>query len=79
MDAAYLNLQATAKRLSVSPRTLRTWIRTKRLPVHRVGGKFLFRVLEIDRWMEQHRVKTVDVGSLVENVIENLKKGKQRC
>jgi excisionase family DNA binding protein len=53
----FLNLKAAALYLGVPIGTVRTWMRTKRLPFYK-AGKVSFKRGELDTWMDRHR--TVD-------------------
>ena len=67
MDLKHLTGYAT-----VSERTLRGWIHSPvdPLPAVQVRGKILVRRTEFDRWLERHRVRTVDLGCIVSEVVE---------
>ena len=51
----YLKLPEAAAYLRSKPGTLRKWIKTKRLPYHKPGKALLFRVKELDAWMNRYR------------------------
>jgi excisionase family DNA binding protein len=63
---------------AVSNRTLRTWIHSPvdPLPAVRVGTKILVRRSEFDAWMECHRIKQVDLGCIVEEIVEAVAHGR---
>lgn len=48
----YINLKEIASYLGVKPSTVRTWIKTKDLPAHRVGKLWKFKRTEIDEWID---------------------------
>jgi excisionase family DNA binding protein len=69
--AEWLDLKALTKYACVSERTLREWIHRSinPLPAACVGNKFLVRRSTFDQWLENHRVKTVDLGCIVDELV----------
>lgn len=67
----WLDLKALTQYACVSERTLREWVHREAdaLPAVQVGGKILVRRAEFDRWLEDHRVKHVDVNSIVDKLV----------
>lgn len=55
----YLTLKETAAYLGMSPTTLYrlTYRMTDRLPFYKVGKLKLFRVEDVDQWMDRHRIE----------------------
>lgn len=52
----YINIDEAATYLGVKPSTIRSWIKTKGMPSHRVGGKLLkFKKSEIDEWVNNEQ------------------------
>jgi excisionase family DNA binding protein len=70
-EAEWLDLKRLQRYACVSERTLRDWIHRPEnpLPASRVGTKLLVRRSALDRWLEAHRVKHVDVGYIVEELV----------
>lgn len=70
-QAEWLDLKALQRYACVSERTLREWIHRPEnpLPAVRVGTKLLVRRSALDRWLEAHQVKQVDVGCMVEEIL----------
>ena len=73
----WLDLKALQGYACVSERTIRCWIHraVDPLPASRVGTKILIRRSEFDRWLEAHQVKHIDVGCIVDELIEGVKGG----
>ena len=73
----WLDLRRLTHYAAVSGRTLRIWIHSPvdPLPAVQVRGKILVRRTEFDRWLEQHRVRTVDLGCIVSEVVEGVTGG----
>ena len=71
----WLDLRNLQQYACVSERTLRGWIHrsTNPLPAARVGAKILVRKSAFDGWVESHRVKTVDIGSIVEDLLVGIR------
>jgi len=67
----WLDLKSLQRYACVSERTLREWVRRANdaLPASRVGVKILVRRSVFDRWLENHRVKQVDTGCIVDEII----------
>jgi len=74
----WLDLRNLRQYACVSERTLREWIHrsTNPLPAARVGAKILVRKSIFDGWVESHRMKTVDIGSIVEDLIVGVRRTK---
>ncbi len=67
----WMDLRSLQGYACVSERTLREWIhRTLNpLPAARVGTKILVRRSTFDHWLENHRVKSIDVGCIVDELV----------
>jgi hypothetical protein len=67
----WMDLKALQGYACVSERTLREWIHRPidPLPAARVGAKILVRRGAFDRWLENHRLKTIDVGCIVDELV----------
>jgi excisionase family DNA binding protein len=70
-EAEWLDLKRLQRYACVSERTLRDWIHRPEnpLPASRVGTKLLVRRSVLDRWLEAHQVKRVDVSDMVEELV----------
>lgn len=71
----WLDLKELTRYACVSERTLRDWIHraVDPLPAVRVGSKLLVRRSIFDRWLDAHRVKRIDVGSIVDELVAGVK------
>jgi hypothetical protein len=67
----WLDLRRLTAYASVGEKTLRSWIHAPAdpLPAVRVRGKILVRRRKFDTWLEQHAVKPVDLGAIVEEIV----------
>ena len=67
----WMDLKALQGYACVSERTLREWIHRpiNPLPAARVGAKILVRRSAFDHWLEDHRMKTLDVGCIVDELV----------
>ena len=70
MDEYYITLQEVCKRVSLSPRTLRAWVSdpVSPLPTYKIGGKLLFRWSEVERWISQFKVQSIDIDSVIKKL-----------
>jgi len=70
----WLGLTELIRYAPVSERTLRAWIHSAvdPLPAVQVGRKILVRRSEFDGWMERHRIKQVDLGGMVDEIMEGV-------
>ena len=61
----FVGTRELAARIGLSPRTIRTKVvdPLDPLPAHRVGGKLLFRWIEVERWIRRHRVHPAELES----------------
>jgi len=78
MDASeYINLRTLSKRLGVANRTLRNWISDPnlKLPAYRIKGCLRFNWAEIEEWLEDYKVKTVDTTALEDEILIKFTKG----
>ncbi len=67
----WLDLKALQRYACVSERTLRKWVHRpiNPLPAARVGTKILVRRSTFDQWLENHMLKSVDVGCIVDELV----------
>ena len=67
----WLDLKELQRYACVSERTLREWVHKSinPLPAARVGTKILVRRSTFDQWLENHRLKSVDVGCIVDELV----------
>jgi excisionase family DNA binding protein len=74
-EAEWLDLAALTEYACVSERTVRGWIHrlSDPLPAVRVGSKILVRRSTFDGWLENHRLKPVDIGCIVDDMVASLK------
>ena len=70
----WLDLRALQKYACVSERTLREWIHRPEnpLPAVRVGTKILVRRSTFDQWLEHHRLRAIDVGCIVDELVKGV-------
>jgi excisionase family DNA binding protein len=71
----WLDLRALQRYACISERTLREWIHrpSNPLPAVRVGAKILIRRSTLDRWLEAHQLKPVDVGYIVDEMVAGVR------
>lgn len=55
----FVRKKQMAQELSISERTLNTWMRQRRIPYFRVGGTVLFRIEDVRRALERYQVRPV--------------------
>jgi len=74
----WVDLRRLREYATVSNRTLRAWIHSPvdPLPAVQVGSKILVRRTEFDCWLERHRVRTVALGCIVEEIVEAVTDGR---
>ena len=74
----WLDLRRLREYAAVSERTLRSWVHSPvdPLPAARVGTKILVRRSAFDTWMERHRIKQVDLGGMVAEILEVVTDGR---
>jgi excisionase family DNA binding protein len=70
-QAEWLDLKALQGYACVSERTLRDWIHRSinPLPAAQVGTKILIRRSTFDQWLENHRLQSVDVACIVDELV----------
>lgn len=52
MDERWLSVEEIAEHLGVSKDTVYTWVSSKRMPGHRVGRLWKFKLSQVDAWIE---------------------------
>ena len=52
----WVNLEDIAEHLSVSADTVRSWIKSGKLPVYRAGKGYKFKISEVDEWLREGRI-----------------------
>lgn len=67
----WMDLKSLQRYADVSERRLRELIHRpiNPLPASRVGTKILVNRTTFDRWVENHRLKTIDVGCIVDDIV----------
>ena len=56
-----ISKREVAARLALTPETVARMARRGELPAHRVAGRYRFSAAEIERWLEQQRVRKAEV------------------
>jgi excisionase family DNA binding protein len=71
----WLDLRALTRYACVSERTLREWIHraSNPLPAVRVGTKLLIRRSTFDQWLENHKLTSVDVACIVNELVDGVR------
>jgi excisionase family DNA binding protein len=74
----WFSLRQLTEYCGVSGRTVRGWIHapTDPLPAVQVRGKILIKRSELDRWLEPHIVKSVDLGGMLDEMVEAVTSGR---
>lgn len=67
-------MKSLSTRLSISPRTLRGWMRdpVDPLPGYKVKGTLLFKWAEVERWLDAHRIEQTDLDAQVDEILKSL-------
>ena len=60
MSDEKLSLLQAAPVLGVSPYTVRSWVRERRIPFFRCGRRLVFSRQELERWLSARRVAPAD-------------------
>lgn len=51
-DDRWLSVNEIAAHLGIKPPTVYKWIERRRMPAHKVGRLWKFKIQEIDRWVK---------------------------
>jgi excisionase family DNA binding protein len=51
-EERWLSVNEIAEYLGVSKETIYRWLSQKKIPAHRVGKKWKFNAIEIDKWVK---------------------------
>ena len=52
----WVNLEDIAEHLSVSKDTIRLWLKDGKLPIHRAGKRYKFKISEVDEWLREGKI-----------------------
>ena len=52
----WVNLEDVAVHLSLSQDTVRTWIKEGKLPFYKAGGRYKFKISEVDEWVRTGKI-----------------------
>lgn len=52
----WVNLEDIAEHLSVSKDTIRLWLKDGKLPIHRAGKRYKFKISEVDKWLREGKI-----------------------
>lgn len=52
----WVNLEDIAEYLSVSKDTIRLWLKDGKLPIHRAGKRYKFKISEVDEWLRNGKI-----------------------
>ncbi len=56
----HLSIEAAADEIGVSPWTLRSWVRARRIGCVRAGRRVLIPVAEVEAFLDRHRIPARD-------------------
>ena len=67
----WMDLRGCTAYAAISERTLRAWMHAPvdPLPSVQVGRKILVKRTDFDAWLERHKIKPVDVGTTVDEIL----------
>ncbi|MCZ6873258.1 MAG: helix-turn-helix domain-containing protein [bacterium] len=76
----WLDLQGAASYLSLSVRNLRSYLGHDQhpLPMHRIGGKWIGRVMDFDRWAESFPKAAADIDQIVDEIMSGIEDNSSR-
>ena len=58
LNDRWIGIEELAKYIGVSKDTIRNWIKKEsKIPAHRIGKKWKFKISEIDNWVESGQSK----------------------
>ncbi len=55
-QADKLDVQESGALLGISPFTVRSWVRQRKIPFYRCGRRIVFSRTDLERFLEAHRV-----------------------
>ena len=53
MQERWLSVEEISGHLGVNPETIYKWIERKKLPAHKVGRLWKFKVSQVDEWVQE--------------------------
>jgi excisionase family DNA binding protein len=62
MPEKWLSVQAIAEHLGVSKESIYRWLEKQRIPAHRVGKLWKFKISEVDEWVTRGEAASGGVG-----------------
>lgn len=54
------SLEEIANHIGCSKDTIRTWIKKRTIPYHKVGRQFKFKISEVDEWIQSGKSADAD-------------------
>ena len=77
---AWLGLKAASTYCGVSERKLRSFLghSTHLLPAHRIAGKWVINVADLDRWLRSFPKAGQEIDCLVDELLADLNNGRRR-
>jgi excisionase family DNA binding protein len=62
----WLSLEEISKHVGCSKDTIRVWIKKDKIPFHKVGRQYKFRISEVDFWIESGASADADKKNILE-------------
>ena len=59
MNDRYLSVAEICTYLGIKRDTVYKWISEKKLPAHRIGKLWKFKISEVDEWVDKQDIKTI--------------------
>jgi excisionase family DNA binding protein len=69
MESGYLSIKEASKYLGMKESTLYSMVEEKEIPHFRIGRRIRFKVADLDAWMVERRVESVDVDKEVHKIL----------
>ena len=68
-EPAYADINGASQYLSLSVPCLRNHVSAGSIPCFKVGGKWIFKLSELDTWVEKHRVNnTKNISTILDDI-----------
>ena len=75
MSGLYLSVTDASDYLSIKKSFLYSLVESKEIPHYRIGRLIRFKSVELDDWMEKHRVERVDSSKGIRQILRKAKGG----
>lgn len=61
MEKRFLNVRELAEYLGIKRHTIYTWVSMKRIPYVKMGGRVMFDMRDVEKWIKERKVEVSNI------------------